>query len=339
MIKIVWKILIIAAVLLASGAGFMALKKPAVIHTVHPLRGPAVQAVYATGTVEATVMLPVAPRQSARLVELLVDEGQVVEKDTVMARLEDGDLQKMLAELQAQENLAQKEYARKNPLAENGVISKESIDRVKAELDKAIAAVERARVNLDYMKLMAPESGTVIRRDGEIGELIPVGQPVFWMACCGNLRIDAEVDEEDIPIVRVGQKAVISADAFPDEVFHGIVQGITPKGDALSRSYRVRIDLPPGTKLMIGMTAETNIVIREVPDALLLPASAIQNGRVGIVQGDRIVMKEIETGAATPEATEIRSGLTADDTVVRDLGEAVNAEKPLRFRLENWRVP
>ena len=73
------------------------------VTVVHPSRGSAVQAVYATGTVEATVMLPIAPRMSARLIDLNVDEGSEVKKDQILAQMEDEDIRQSLRQLQARE--------------------------------------------------------------------------------------------------------------------------------------------------------------------------------------------------------------------------------------------
>ena len=118
------------------------------------------------------------------------------------------------------------------------------------------------------MSLTTPADGQVIRRDGEVGDFIPSNQPFFYLAKSGSpLRISADVDEEDIPLIKAGDKVLIKADAFPDRVFDGQVSEITPKGDPVARSYRVRIALPPDTALKIGMTAETNIITKESPNA------------------------------------------------------------------------
>lgn len=335
----VWKAFVVIVGLL--GAGFFVLIAPqhqAVI-TVQARRGPAVQSVYSTGTVEAAAMLPVSPRLSGRLIALMADEGQNVKKNDILAGLEDEDLREAVSELQVRADLARTEYERRKPLAQRGAASRESIDKLKADLDMSLAALERARVNLDYMKLIAPEDGTVIRRDGETREFIPAGQPVFWLACCGNLRIETEVDEEDIAQVRSGQKAVVRADAFPGEVFEGIVRTITPKGDPVSRSYRVRIELASDTKLMIGMTAETNIIIREDQRALLLPASAVKNHKVIVIDNHQIIERPIETGAQTPEVTEIRAGITEDDIIVRDPDQISGRTRMRKYKLQSWGAP
>lgn len=332
-LKFLLVILFIAAV--AAAAGLYILREPGAIAVVHPVRGPAVQAIYATGTVEPSVMLPVAPRISSRLMEMLVDEGSRVEKDTILAQLEDTDIRKELADAQARADLAQKEYDRKAALVESGAVSRQSFDEAKKELQSARAAVDKIRVSLSYMTLLAPDDGMVIRRDGEIGELITAGQPVFWLAG-KDMRVAAEVDEEDIALVEPGQNVLIRADAFPGEIFEGTVQSITPKGDPVARSYRVRITLPDDTKLMTGMTAESNIIIREDKDALLLPASTVKEETVWIVKNGVAAKQTIKTGAQNTDTVEILDGVEENDLVIKEPSSDIQGGAPIKTRLIDW---
>ena len=308
-------VLLFVCLLIGGGAAFHWLGSDG-MEVISPHRGMAVQAVYATGTVEPLVMLPIAPRIAARLKELYVDEGATVKKDQLLARLEDEVLRQTIRELQANEAFLKLEFERKQSLLKQRVISKTEHDRARTEWAAAEAAVARAAAESDYMKLLAPAHGRIIRRDGEVGELIPANQPVFWLSCAASLRISAEVDEEDIALVQPGQRVLIRADAFPDQSYEGSVQTITPKGDPVSRSYRVRIEFSEETPLMIGMTAETNIIIRETPGALLLPSGALMQGHVWLVVEDRLVKRKVTIGAKGLEQTEILSGIEADDVVV-----------------------
>jgi RND family efflux transporter MFP subunit len=289
--------------------------------------------VYATGTVEAAVMLPIAPRITARLVALHVDEGMAVKKDQVLAELENQDLQQSIKELQAKEMFAAEDYQRKKGLKARGVISQSDYDRSRTDWEAAKAAVAHAVAELSFMKLIASADGRIIRRDGEVGQLIPANQPVFWLTCCSELRISAEVDEEDIALVQPDQKVLIRADAFPDQVFHGEVQSITPKGDAVARSYRVRIGLTEKTPMMIGMTAETNIIIRETDDALLAPSSAIVQGKLWLVEHETLVQRDIVTGAKGLRQTEIRDGISNNDLIVLNPTPNLTSGQKVRVRL------
>jgi multidrug efflux system membrane fusion protein len=337
--KIAGFLFLITVAAAAVLAVFVGRSGPNGIEAVHPARGPAVQAVYATGTVEPSIMIPVAPRISARLMELYADEGEHVSKDQILAQLEDEDLRQEYAQAQANLELAQKEYDRKMSLVKSGAASKRSVDEAKADLDTAQARLAQISANVGYAKLRSPENGLVIRRDGEVGELIPANQPVFWLSCCAGLRVSAEVDEEDIALVEPGQNVVIRADAYPGEIFDAKVTSITPKGDPIARSYRVRMELAQDTKLLIGMTAETNIVIRETRDALLVPASAVSNGAVWVVRDGKAVKQPVEIGAQNPQAVEIRDGIMEEDVVILDVAQPLEEGQDINIHLKEWKAP
>ena len=289
---------------------------PPAVAVVAPHRGPAVQAVYATGTVEPSVMIPIAPRSMARLVTLNADEGAAVDKGQVLARLENDDLRRAIEMAEAEERYAKSQLDRQAQLVERGVAARSAYDRARADWEKARASRERAETEARYLDLVAPAAGRIIRRDGEIGQVIGANQAVFWMSCCAPLRVSAEVDEEDIAQVRSGQEVLIRADAFPGQIFHGTVQSITPKGDPVARTYRVRVSLPQDTPLMIGMTAETNIVLRKADNALLVPAASVRDDTVWRVVEGRLSPAHVTVGAKGANEVEIRAGLGEADRIV-----------------------
>jgi RND family efflux transporter MFP subunit len=235
--------------------------------------------------------------------------------------------------MQARAVFAQQDYERKAALAKQGYVAKAALDQAKAALDSAKAAAQGMEAQVGYAKLVAPADGRIIRRDGEIGQMIPLNQPVFWMSCCAPLRIAAEVDEEDVGLVQPGQKVLIRADAFPNQTFNGVVQSITPKGDPVARSYRVRIGFTGEVPLLIGMTAETNIIARETKDGLLIPSSAVKQDTVWIVKGGKLAKQKVGLGAKGAEHTEILSGLTVDDIVISAPGIDFKEDKPVRVKL------
>ena len=309
-----WIALLVA---LSIGAGAVYwLSAPPSVTVVHPRRGPAVQAVYATGTVEPTVMVPISAHSTARLVELNVDEGQTVAKGQVLARLEDDDLRRAVEVTEAEERYTKAELDRLGVLVGRQVVARSAYERARADWEKARAAAARAAAEAGYLQLVAPAGGTVIRRDGEIGQLIGANQTVFWLYSNAPLRISAEVDEEDIAQVRAGQQVLIRSDALPGQTFHGQVQAVTPKGDPVARSYRVRISLTADTPLMIGMTTENNIILRQSDDALLVPAGSVQQDTVWRVEDGRVSPQKVKIGAKGATEVEILDGVGEGDWVV-----------------------
>jgi membrane fusion protein, multidrug efflux system len=325
----------IAATLLAIAlalAAYFWFFRPPVVDAVHPRIGPAVTAVYASGTAEASVMFPVAPRVGARLVKINKDEHSRVKKGEILGRLEATDLAGNIAQLEAQAAFAKTDYERYARLMRVNATSQQAYDHALATWKAADAALRQARAQAGFLDLVAPSDCTVIQRDGEVGQFIAANTPVFWLSCHESLRISAQVDEEDIPLVKVGQKALIRADAFPGQVFEGRVTEVTPRGDPIGRSYRVRIGLPPGNPLRIGMTTEANIIARQDPHAILLPASAVLNDHVWKIVDNRAVQAPVVIGAKGNDWVEIRRGVSPDDLILRDASAPPMEGKILRAR-------
>lgn len=313
------KFVIIAVILVALIAGFIVLSGGEKhIETVSPTYTSAVQAVYATGTVEPVQMIPISPKMSARIVSLESDEGHAVTQGQMLAQLESEDMQQSLIEAEARLTQAQREWNRSQTLGKTGAISKSALDNARATFESAKAGVERIKAELSYLQLIAPEAGTIIRRDGEVGELATPQNPVFWMIGGNQMRVETEVDEEDIALVKPGQEVAISADAFPGQIFKGEVLSITPKGDPVARSYRVRVSLEENSPLMIGMTAETNIITQKKDKALMVPLAAVKGDEIWIKRGQHFEKQSVTTGIKTDTQIEILSGVgEGEDVAVR----------------------
>lgn len=323
--------ILILLLIIGTGSYFFIFNKR--IEVIHPVYGPAIRAVYATGTVEASVMMPIASRVSARLIELNADEGTQVKKGQILAQLEAHELQQTLKELEAREKFNKNRLDRSSKLLKQAHISKQEYESDLSDWLASKAAVNAVKAQISYLQLLAPADGYIIKRDGEIGELIPANQPVFWLTCCAPLRITAEVDEEDIAQVQPGQSVLIRSDAFPTQTFYGTVQSITPKGNPIARSYRVRIAFNNKTPFMIGMTTENNIITYQNKHALLLPASTILHGKIWLVKNGVIKQIMAQIGVQDEKQVEILSGITTDDLVVLHPNEKLKNNERINAHL------
>lgn len=327
--RVSWAIPVL--ILLAVGGGGVWWRfGPVTVEVVQPTRGPAVRAIYATGTVEPPVMLPIAPRNAGRLVELKVDEGAQVHEGEELARLEDADLQRSVDELAARTRFAKSQLDRAQVLLDRGLGTVLERDRARSDWQAAVAAEARARTLRGFMTLTAPADGQILRRDGEVGQLLPANQPIFYFSQHAPLRIEAEVDEEDILLVQPGQAVLIRAPALPDQILDGRVTSITPKGDPVSRSFRVRIDPTGATRLRIGMTVEVNIIVTERANALLVPATALVDGAVWLVRDGRLQRQPVQTGIGSAARVEILAGLSERDAVVKQPPATLQAGRRAR---------
>lgn len=213
-----------------------------------------------------------------------------------------------------------------------------AIDELKTQEDElelrrqdvalAGADVESARINLDIAqqrlddtKVYAPIDGVVTARAVQEGQIITSatgnvsgGTTVMIISDLSKLYIDASVDESDIGNVAVGQPVLITADAYPDDTFRGVVERIAPMGTTVSNvvTFPVRIEVKDGraagggndsSALKPEMTADVEIIVAEKRNVLTLPVAA-----VGRMRGQRFV--KIKTGEGEPETREVETGIS-----------------------------
>jgi membrane fusion protein (multidrug efflux system) len=308
----------IAIAIVAAAAGSIAwyVWRPVAVSVVTPTRGDAAEIVYASGSVEPRTWAKVAPVVRERIVEQCNCEGSRVAQGDVLARLDDSELKAALGELEARHALAEQEFQRQTVLAEKNAASQQALDRARSELSQieALRAAQNAR--LETYILRAPSPGLVLREDGEVGEVAELGSVLFWIGEPRPLQVVAEVNEEDIPRVEVGQRTLLRADAFPGQNLEAVVDRITPKGDPVAKTYRVYFSLPDDTPLRIGMSTDVNVVTRVAKNALLVPSAAVQGNNVVVVEGDRARRREIRAGIRGVSGVEVLSGIGERDRVV-----------------------
>jgi RND family efflux transporter MFP subunit len=286
------------------------------VDVIVPRRGPAVEAVYATGVIESQELVPIALKQGAKLTAIHVHEGEVVEAETLLASLDLGDLESSVAEQVAQAEEARAELQRLKHLLSMKAAAEPEVTTAAARVEAREAALARARALLAQMQIRSPAKCRVVRKEGEVGEFITANRPLLYLDCSVEKRITAEVDEEEIPRVKIGQKVLAMADAFPGRVFHGEVRGITPKGDSNTRSFRVRMACNDSSDLMLGMSIEVNIIISEIQDALLVPSSVLYGESVWRVVAGRAQRTKVAVGVRGGDVVQILQGVDENDRII-----------------------
>jgi RND family efflux transporter MFP subunit len=281
-------------------------------------RGPAVEAVYATGTVEAVREAEIAPTIRSRIEAIHCEEGARVAAGTTLVELDDDEARARLADAEAVLAFQRQELDRFRELAERNTATRQTLERTVSLYEQAKANVAVARQLLEDMTLTAPFDAIVLRQEHEAGDVLDGGDTVCWIGQDRPFRVSADVDEEDIPLVSNGQRVLVKADAFPDTAFEATVGEVTPRGDAIDKSYRVRMLLPADAPLLVGMTVEVNVLVREVDDALLVPAAAYRDGTVWLVVDGRAEPRAVEAGIIGRERIEIVAGLAEGDRVILD---------------------
>ena len=288
------------------------------VKVVEPRRGSAAEVVYATGTIEPTYWAKVVALQRKRITEICRCEGHSVAKGDILARLDDLEERAGLRELQARLARLREDETRLKKLIARNVTSRVTYDEKRTRIREYEARVAAQIDRINDLQLRAPMDGVVLRRDGEVGEVAGIGpgDVLFWIGKLHPLRVVAEVNEEDIPRIRKGQSVLLRHDGLPDRKLTATVADITPKGDPEKKTFRAYFRLPNDTPLQIGMSVEANVVVNNVKGALLLPAEALMNGGVLVVEAGRIKKRKIQIGIKGTRLVEIRNGIKMGDKVV-----------------------
>jgi RND family efflux transporter MFP subunit len=219
------------------------------------------------------------------ITQLPVEENTLIQKGSLVAELKADDLRASLSEakarvqeLDAEQKLAESEKARHERLAVNGAVSEQDeqrVDRdvavVQARRASVLASVERIEAELAKTRIVAPFTGTVLKRHVEPGEVINPHTPLATLADLKRVRIEAEVDEYDANRVQKGAVARITAEGHPGESWQGIVEevpdvvvtkGMVPRDPSLPvdvRVLRAKIALTGPTPLKLGQRVEVEI--------------------------------------------------------------------------------
>lgn len=288
------------------------------VRIVMPQRGNAAEVVYATGVVEPLNWAKVSALQRKRIVEMCRCEGKQVKAGDVLGRLDDIEERAALTELQARRDRLKEDSDRIRGLVDRNVSSRVTLDEKLTQLREYDARILAQRDRLSDLELRAPMDGVVLRRDGEVGEIAGIGvsDVLFWIGEPKPLRITAEVNEDDIAKVSRGQTVLLRHEGFASNTLRATIDGITPKGDPASKTFRVYFALPDDTPMKIGMSVEANIVTREVKSALLIPADSVRDGAVWTIEGGRLRRVAVQTGVRGTGMIEILSGIAEGQPVV-----------------------
>ncbi len=306
---------------------------PSSVRLTQPQRGPAVDAIYATGTVEPVRWAKIASTETGRILDYPAVERRAVAKGDLLVHLDDAEAKADLRELEARVAFLRGDLERYAALVERSTVSRQAYERVQSDLDQALAATAAARQRLADLTIDAPLDGIVLRKDGEVGEVVQAGDVLLWIGQDRPYWITADVDEEDIPWVEPGQRSLIKADAFPDQALEGEVSEITPMGDAINKQYRVRVMLPAESPLLIGMTTELNIIVRTEDNALLIPENAAAgNSFVWLYDDGTAKRHHVELGIYGRGLVEVRSGLTDKDQLIVDPPQDLQDGQAVRIR-------
>lgn len=293
-----------------------------------------VQAIYATGFVEADAVASLSAEFSGTVSYVGAMEGQkvsagqkILEFDSPQPQFAVREARAALAEQQALTRDTRRIYTRKRNLLSEGAISRQEVDdaeknRIQAEemLEQKALQLKIREDDLRKLTVRAPFRGILTMQNVKKGDYVAGNTLVARVVDTSSYMVSVEVDELDIPRIRNGQAATIALDAYPDKRLSAVVSRIVPQTDRVTKTSKIFLTLEqPSENIQAGMTATANIIYDIRPHALLVRKSSVfeenRQSYVWKIEKGRLKKQLIRPGASDMTFIEVLQGLKKGDKV------------------------
>jgi RND family efflux transporter MFP subunit len=270
------------------------------------------------GTVRARLQATLEAKVSGRIAQLPVVLGQRVKAGELVARLDAAEIAARLEQASASMEQAERDWRRSSALFEQQAVTRSEYEAAETRFRTAKGNAAEARAMMGYVELIAPFDGVVTKKWADVGDLAVPGKPLVSIENPSALQLEADTPEATASHVRIGAALPVRFDGAV-EPLTGTVAEIAPAADALSRTLRIKLDLPHKPGLRSGQFARLLVPMGH-GNSLRVPASAVvQRGQmelVFVVVNQSARLRLVKTGKRIGDEVEILSGLDAGDPVI-----------------------
>jgi RND family efflux transporter MFP subunit len=313
---------------------------------------PLEEALDITGSLVSATAVDVKTRFAGRLVTLLKQQGDRVQKGELLAGLEETDARLALNQARATLDVAQASFDRaqvgedharreldraQNLLRSGGITDRDfqaaemtardaraQVKLAGAQVEQARQAVAVAQKRLSDCRIVSPINGEVDRKLYNPGGWVDVNALLYKLVDNQRLELETYVASSELGPVRSGQKVRFSVAAYAGETFEATITHISAAVDVMNRSEPLRAAVPnPTRKLKAGMFVKGRIITGIKPSAIVVPVDAVwrrsgQAAYIYVVVNNEAKKREVKTGQEDADSIEITSGLARGETVVAE---------------------
>ncbi|MGA9575246.1 MAG: efflux RND transporter periplasmic adaptor subunit [Lysobacterales bacterium] len=290
----------------------------------------------ALGNARANESVDIRPKITATLTEILFEEGQGVEAGAVLVKLDNLEQVADLAAAQAALVDSEASFRRSNELFKTNVVAKSQLlqDEARKVADEAMVSVAQKRLADTVVR--APFAGRIGLRRVSVGSLVDPDTVITTLDDTHVIKVDFDLPEIYLSRLQPGLKVLAHSAAFPDHTFAGMVSSVDTRVDPVSRTVRVRSEMPnpdghlrPGMFLTVKLLNDT-IEALVIPERALIPERSVQY--VYVVDDNEIVEKRVvHIGRRRPGEVEIISGLSPGEIVIVDGTQKAREGQPVEI--------
>ena len=257
---------------------------------------------------------------SGKITEIHFNEGTYVEKGTLLAKVNDTQLQAQLARLEAQVPLAEERVYRQSALLQRDAVSKEALEIVKTELATLNADIEQVKAHIEMTELRAPFDGIIGLRQVSVGAYASPSTIVATLTSITPIKIEFTVSERYARDVKKGTNLTFNVDGYTTP-FEAKVYATESSLDPETHNLTVRAIYDNSDQmLMPGQYTGIRLKQKEINDAISVPAEAIVpemgKNKVFVYRGGKAEPVDVITGLRTDFEVQILEGLQIGDTIL-----------------------
>jgi len=285
------------------------------------IRDTVVDAIAATGQIEAIQSIELRPEVSGRITDILVREGQEVGAGTPLFKVDDAELKAQVAQADAERQLARQALERTKQLIAQNASSTSDLEQAEAKSRGADANHDVLKTRLDRTVVRAPFAGVIGRRLVSIGTYVSSQTPLITLQSVNPQHASFDVPERYADRLRRGQLVSFQVAALPGKNFSGEVVFVDPVVSLPGRTILIKARVPNNEhQLQAGMFIEARLATNIRPNAVVVPEDALlpMQGAtfVWVVKDGKANQRQVTVGVRTAGWAEVQSGVEAGDQVV-----------------------
>lgn len=285
------------------------------------IRDTVVDAIAATGQIEAIQSIELRPEVSGRITDILVREGQEVGDGTPLFKVDDAELKAQVAQADAERQLARQALERTKQLMAQKASSTSDLEQAQARWQGADANYDLLKTRLDRTIVRAPFAGVVGRRLVSIGTFVSNQTPLITLQSVNPQYASFDVPERYADRLRRGQLVSFQVAALRGKNFSGEVVFVDPVVALPGRTILIKARVPNSEhQLQAGMFIEARLATNIRPNAVVVPEDALlpMQGAtfVWVVKDGKATQRQVSVGVRTAGWAEVQSGVEAGDQVV-----------------------
>jgi membrane fusion protein, multidrug efflux system len=280
-----------------------------------------VDAILATGQIEAMQSIELRPDVEGRLIQILVREGSPVAQGTALFKIDDAELKAQVAQIEAERDLARQSLTRTRDLLQQKASSQAELERAEATMRSNEAQLDRLKTRLNRTLVRAPFAGVMGQRFVSLGDYVTSDTRLAALQTVSPQRASFQVPERYADQLEPGQSVTFRVAALPGREFTGKVDFVDPIVQLPGRTIMVKARVPnPKRELQAGMFIEARLATAVRPNAVVIPEDAVLplqgSNFVWVITDGKAARRQVELGVRTPGFVEVKSGVERAEQVV-----------------------